>query len=123
MITAILSSSTTSTITAQAEVIIGGRKVDPYQVSVEQNVDTHHRFTVAVSAEKIEGTSIGVGIDNSINYIGQAAQLVVHHLDNTLNFVGIITGVHIDPVCAITSILAGVFTAIVNIRCGKKMWK
>ena len=40
--------------TAKANIIIGGKKIDPYHVSVQQRCDWHHQFEVAVSTEKIE---------------------------------------------------------------------
>ncbi len=81
--------------TAKANVIIGGRQVDPYHVSVQQRCDWHHQFEIAVSTEKIEGVN-SLSIDNSVDYIGQTAELSIECADGNFKFKGLITSIHID---------------------------
>jgi len=81
--------------TAKANIIIGGRQVDPYHVSVRQRCDWHHQFEIAVSTEKIEGLN-SLNIDNSVDYIGQIAELSIDCADGIFKFKGLITSVHID---------------------------
>ncbi len=81
--------------TAKANVIVGGKKIDPYSVSVQQRFDWHHQFEIAVSAEKIEGIN-SLTIDNSVDYIGQTAELSIVCADSEFKFKGLITSVHID---------------------------
>lgn len=81
--------------TAKANVIVGGKKVDPYHVSVQQRCDWHHQFEIAVSTEKIEGLN-SLTIDNSVDYIGQTAELSIDCATGKFKFKGLITSVHID---------------------------
>jgi len=81
--------------TAKSNVIVGGRKVDPYHISVTQRCDRHHQFEIAVSTEKIEGNN-SLNIDNSVDYIGQTAELSIDCANGNFKFKGLITKVHID---------------------------
>lgn len=81
--------------TAKSSIIIGGKKVIPYRVSVQQRFDRHHNFEIAVSTEKIEGAN-GMGIDKTIKYIGQLVEILINSGDNQLKFKGLVTKVNID---------------------------
>jgi len=81
--------------TAKANITIGGKKIDPYNISVQQRCDRHHQFEIAVAVEKIEGAN-SLTIDNSINYIGQSTEINIQCADGNFKFKGLITSVHID---------------------------
>jgi len=81
--------------TAKANIIIGGKKIDPYHVSVQQRCDWHHQFEVAVSTEKIEKVN-SLGIDDSVDYIGKTAELSIDCATGNFKFKGLITSVYID---------------------------
>jgi len=81
--------------TAKANIIIGGKKIDPYHVSVQQKCDWHHQFEVAVSTEKIEKVN-SLGIDDSVDYIGKTAELSIDCATGNFKFKGLITSVYID---------------------------
>jgi len=81
--------------TAKANITIGGKKIDPYHVSVQQRCDRHHQFEIALAVEKIEGAN-SLTIDNSINYIGQSTEINIKCADGDFKFKGLITSVHID---------------------------
>ncbi len=81
--------------TAKANIIVGGKKIDPYHVSVQQRCDWHHQFEIAVSSEKIEGPN-SLNIDKSVEYVGESAEISIQCADGNFQFKGLITGVHID---------------------------
>jgi len=81
--------------TAKADIIVGGKKIDPYHISVRQRCDQHHQFEIAVSTEKIEGVN-SLSIDNSVDYIGQTAELSIDCAGGKFKFKGLITSVYID---------------------------
>lgn len=81
--------------TAKANITIGGKKIDPYNVSVQQRCDRHHQFEIAVAVEKVEGAN-SLTIDNSINYIGQATEINIQCAEGNFKFKGLITSVHIE---------------------------
>ncbi len=81
--------------TAKASVIVGGKKIDPYHLSVQQRCDWHHRFEITVSTEKIESIN-SLNVDSSVSYVGQTADLSIDCAGGTFKFKGLITGVHID---------------------------
>jgi len=81
--------------TAKTNVIIGDKKVDPYHVSVQQRSDAHHQFEIAVSTEKIEGKN-SLTIDNSIENIGQYAEISIACATGNFQFKGLITSIRID---------------------------
>lgn len=82
--------------TSRTKILIDGNEFDPYQVTLEQRFDTHHHFSIAISAEKIEG-EYSSSIDNSIAFVGKEAEIQIDRGgDPGLNFKGIITSIHID---------------------------
>ena len=82
--------------TAKANILIDGKRLDPYTVFLEQRFDTHHRFSIAVSSEKTEG-DYSFSIDNSIAAIGKEVEINIERgSDPGLSFKGIITSIHID---------------------------
>ncbi len=81
--------------TAKSNIVLGGRKIDPYHVSIQQKSDWHHSFEIAVSSEKIEGKN-SLSIDQSITYVGQSTEISIQCAGNELRFKGIITTVHLD---------------------------
>ncbi len=76
--------------------IIGGHGISPYYVHIQQSSDWHHRFEIAVSSEKMEGSAYSVSIDNSIELIGRIAEIYLERAGGQLHFKGIITKVKID---------------------------
>ncbi len=81
--------------TAKSNIVLGGKKIDPYHVSIQQKSDWHHSFEIAVSSEKIEGKN-SLSIDKSITYVGQPAEISIQSAGNELRFKGVITTVHLD---------------------------
>jgi len=77
-------------------ITIGGKKIDPYHVTVQQRSDAHHRFEVAASAEKVGDKASGVSIDSSVQYVGKVAQIELQCTDSPLTFKGVITTIRID---------------------------
>ncbi len=77
-------------------VIIGGKQVDPYQITVQQRSDWHHSFEVAVAAEKIGDKASDVSIDSSIDHVGKTAEIEITCTDSPLKFKGVITTIRID---------------------------
>ena len=81
--------------TARTTVILGGKPIDPYKVSVQQRYDAHHEFEIAVSTEKIEGKN-SLTIDNSVDNIGQFVEISIDCATGNFHFKGLITNIHID---------------------------
>jgi len=77
-------------------IIIGGQKRTPYNLSIQQRFDWHHRFEVSITSERMEGNANGMSIDNSIAYVGQIAEIDIQRAGGSLKFKGVITNVHID---------------------------
>ena len=82
--------------TSQATILIDGKALDPYSVLLEQRFDSHHRFTIAISSEKVEG-NYSTSIDNSISNIGAEVEIQIERPGGPgLVFKGIVTSIHID---------------------------
>ncbi len=80
--------------TATANIIVGGKKIDSYHVSLNQRFDQHHYFEIAVSSEKVESKN-SINIDKSVEYIGKSAEINISCAGNDLVFKGIITHIHL----------------------------
>lgn len=83
--------------TAKTNILLGGKKVNPYRLSIEQRHDWHHSFEIAVSSEKMESKNT-LGIDQSIQYIGQSADIIIQCAAQELRFKGVITKVYLDRI-------------------------
>jgi len=79
-----------------ASITVGGKKVDPYHVAIQQRSNGHHRFEITVSTEKVEGDATSMTIDNSISHAGKAVEINIERTGGKLKFMGIITTIHID---------------------------
>ncbi len=91
--------------TASASIYIGGVKLLPYHVQVEQRSDWHHRFQITVSTEKAKvmgaiGASESLTIDNAIAYAGEIAEISIERPSGVFNFKGYITDVQVDQTYA-----------------------
>ncbi len=92
--------------TATTTIYIGGTKLLPYHVHVEQRSDWHHRFEITVSTEKagVMGGAIkapeSVVIENAIAYAGETAEITIERPNGTFNFKGYVTDVQVDQTYA-----------------------
>lgn len=90
--------------TATAKVLIDGKTIDPYRLTLEQRFDWHHSFEVAVASEKVEGKNCTT-IDNSIAFVGKTIEINVGSDDNNLKFKGVVTSVQLDRTYAGDSLI------------------
>jgi hypothetical protein len=91
--------------TATATIYIGGNKLLPYSVLVEQRADWHHRFEITVSTEKAKvmggaKASQSDVIENAIAYAGELAEITIERPGGTFTFKGYVTDVQIDQTYA-----------------------
>lgn len=92
--------------TAQSTIYIGGAKLLPYKVSVEQHSNWHHRFEITVATEKAKVTGgaatapVSLTIENAIAYAGEEAEITIERPNGTFNFKGFVTDVHLDQTYA-----------------------
>lgn len=79
--------------------LCNGKKLNIFSVSLNQYINWHHSFKVAVSSEWLEEKN-AINIDNSVNFLGKTLELEVTPVNNLsgdgLNFKGIVTAVNID---------------------------
>jgi len=92
--------------TATVDFYVGGIKLLPYSIQVEQRSDWHHRFEVIVSTEKAKvlggggHASITDIIENAIAYAGELAEIIIKRSNGTFNFKGYVTDVNLDQTYA-----------------------
>jgi len=85
--------------TVNVKVICNGTGLKVHSLNLNQSINQHHSFRVAVSSETIENKK-AVNIDNSVNFLGQTLEIDITSKKNLsgdgLKFKGIVTSVHID---------------------------
>ena len=48
----------------------GGKKLNVHSLSLQQKIDWHHSFRIAVASESLEGKK-AVNIDSSVDFLGK----------------------------------------------------
>ncbi|MCB0630552.1 MAG: phage baseplate assembly protein V [Saprospiraceae bacterium] len=92
--------------TAAATIFVGGDRLLPYRVHLEQRSDWHHRFEVTISTEKAKVMGVDMKasesniIDNAIAYAGEAIEITVDRSVGSLTFKGYVTDVQVDETYA-----------------------
>jgi len=85
--------------TVTANVYCDGKKLNVHSLSVDQKINWHHSFRIAVASESLEGKK-AVNIDNSVEFLGKIVDIGITSRrtlsGDGLNFKGIVTSVHID---------------------------
>lgn len=85
--------------TVNIQVFCDGKKLNVHSVSVDQKMNWHHSFRIAVASESLEGKK-AVNIDNSVEFLGKIVDIGISPRrqlsGDGLNFKGIVTSVHID---------------------------
>jgi len=77
----------------------GGKELNVHSLSLQQKMDWHHSFRIAVASESLEGKK-AINIDNSIDFLGKTVEISISPKKQLsgdgLNFKGMVTSVHID---------------------------
>jgi len=85
--------------TVSVNVICDGKKLNVHNLSVDQKINWHHSFRIAVASETLEGKK-AINIDNSVELLGKTVEIEIVSKrklsGDGLNFKGIVTSVHID---------------------------
>jgi len=85
--------------TVTTNVYCDGIKLNVHSLSVDQKINWHHSFRIAVASESLEGKK-AVNIDNSVEFLGKIVDIGITSRrtlsGDGLNFKGIVTSVHID---------------------------
>jgi len=85
--------------TVNLKIICGGKKLNVHSLSLQQKIDWHHSFRIAVASESLEGKK-AVNIDSSVDFLGKTVEINISPKKQLsgdgLNFKGIVTSVHID---------------------------
>jgi len=85
--------------TVTTNVYCDGIKLNVHSLSVDQKINWHHSFRIAVASESLEGKK-AVNIDNSVEFLGKIVDIEITSRrtlsGDGLNFKGIVTSVHID---------------------------
>lgn len=81
------------------KVICNGKDLRIHRLSIEQKIDWHHQFEIAVEAESIEKRR-ALNIDKSIDLLGKSLEVEIKssnkYSGNGLIFKGFITSIHVD---------------------------
>jgi len=85
--------------TVSVNVICGNKTLNVHNLSLQQRIDWHHSFRIAVASESLEGKK-AINVDKSIKLLGEQVDITIQSKKNLsgdgLNFKGIVTSVHID---------------------------
>lgn len=92
--------------TAKSIIYIGGQKLLPYHIQIEQRSDRHHWFEIMISTEKarvLDNASMpteSLAIENAIGYAGKELEITIERPGSSFNFKGIATDVQLDETYA-----------------------
>ncbi|MEL6133354.1 MAG: phage baseplate assembly protein V [Bacteroidota bacterium] len=92
--------------TVSIAVTIGGERVDPFQIHLNQKLDWHHTFEIAIQLSKSEGLN-SVNIDHSLSYLGKEVEISIPNTNNgpDFSFRGVVCDVKISRVHAEQSLV------------------
>ncbi len=85
--------------TVSVQVICGDKTLNVHSLSLQQRIDWHHSFRIAVASESLEGVK-AINVDNSVKLLGETIDISIQSKKKLsgdgLKFKGIVTSVHID---------------------------